>query len=66
MLEKLRKECYRVSRLLDPLKDRDSARRAQKRIDAALNAARGHLDGEGYVKQLRQALDNAETILHNT
>ena len=65
MLDNLRKECYKASRRLDPFKGENRlATAAQKKIDAALNAARGHLDGEEYVKQLRCALDTAETFLN--
>lgn len=65
MLNNLRKECYKVSRRLDLFKGHSKLAIAmQKKIDAALNSARGHLDGEQYVKQMRQALDGAETFLN--
>ena len=65
MLNQLRSMCYYASRRLDPFKGKSKlASVAQKEIDVALNAARGHLSGEEYVKQLRQALDSADTFLN--
>jgi hypothetical protein len=65
MLDQLRNMCYYTSRRLDPFKGESKlAVAAQKKIDAALNAARGQLSGEQYAKQMRQALDSAETFLN--